>query len=83
MCVETNYININTLVERFGLRNLYQVYSNELIRFVVDEFVISNNIQPIYNDYQSKKIIILILVAMNNTQLRYYSSGSYGILVKS
>jgi len=51
ICVESNYINVNILVERFGLGNLYQVYSNELIRFVVDEFVISNNLQAIYNDY--------------------------------
>ena len=55
MCVESNYINVSVLVERFGLGNLYQIYSNELIRFVVDEFVISNNLQPIYNDYPTIK----------------------------
>lgn len=55
MCVESNYININTLIERFGLVNLYNIYSNELIRFIVDEFVISNNLQPIYNDYPTIK----------------------------
>ena len=51
LCVEKAYIGIGVLIERFGLEKLYQKYSNELPRFVVDEFLLSNNLKPIYLDY--------------------------------
>ena len=51
MCVESNYVGINVLIERFGLESLYQIYSNELIKFIIDEFIISNGIEPLYKDY--------------------------------
>lgn len=64
--IESNYTNNMGLIEKFNLVNLYQKYSNELFRFMVDQFLISNNAQPIYSDYpkiisniKSKEIIEL------------------------
>jgi hypothetical protein len=55
LCVETDYIGIGILIERFGLGKLYLAYSNELPRFVVDEFLLTNNLEPIYLDYPKIK----------------------------
>jgi hypothetical protein len=51
MCAEADFIGIEVLIERYNLANLYQKYSNELIKFIVDEFLISNNLEPIYSNY--------------------------------
>lgn len=64
--IESNYTNNMILIEKFNLVSLFQKYSNELFRFIVDQFLISNNAQPIYSDYskiisniKSKEIIEL------------------------
>ncbi len=49
--IESNYTDNIILIDKFGLINLYQKYSNELFRFIVDEFLIINNCKPIYSNY--------------------------------
>jgi hypothetical protein len=58
LCVESGYIDIGIYIERFGLAKLYQKYSNELVRFIVDEFLLGNNIEPFYLDYPKIKVEI-------------------------
>lgn len=49
--IETGYTSNIELIEKFSLYNLYQKYSNQLFRFIVDEFLIFNNLNPFYKDY--------------------------------
>jgi hypothetical protein len=58
LCIEYNYINIAIYIEIFGSEKLYQKYSNELVRYIVDEFLISNNLEPFYLDYLKIKLEI-------------------------
>ena len=64
--IESNYTGNLEIIEKFNLSLLYQEYSNELFRFVVDEYLINSNLKPIYSNYpkitsniNSQKIIEL------------------------
>ncbi len=49
--IESNYTDNPIIIERFGLVKLFQEYSNEIFRFIVDKFLITNNLKPFYYDY--------------------------------
>ncbi len=49
--IESNYTNNMFLIEKYGLIELYQKYSNEIFRYIVDQFLILNNSKPIFSDY--------------------------------
>jgi hypothetical protein len=49
--IESNYVNNIHLIDKLGLTQLYQKYSNEIFRFIVDQFLICNNSQSIYSNY--------------------------------
>ena len=51
MCIESDYINVKNHIEKYNLEKLYQKYSNELIRFIVDEYLCINNLEPFYSNY--------------------------------
>ncbi len=72
--IETNYTNNILLIEKFGLEMLYQKYSNEIFRFIVDQFLISNNNKPIYLNYPKisldiKKSELIELTKKINTDI--------------
>ena len=49
--IESGYTNNLFLIEKFNLVNLYQKYSNQIFRYIVDEYLISNCLEPFYSDY--------------------------------
>lgn len=49
--IEYWYTNNIVLINKFNLVNLYQKYSNQIFRFIVDEFLLTNNLEPFYTDY--------------------------------
>ena len=53
--IETGYTNNNEIIEKFNLVSLYQKYSNDLLKFIVDEFLFYNNLEGIYYDYPKIK----------------------------
>ena len=50
--IESGYTNNLMLIEKFNLVNLFHKYSNQIFRFIVDEFLLSNNLEPFYLDYK-------------------------------
>lgn len=50
-CVECDYIGVEFFISKFNLINLYQKYSNDLFKFIIDEFLISNNLEKFYSNY--------------------------------
>ncbi len=49
--IESNYTKNLEIIEKFNLSKLYQEYSNDIFRFIVDKFLIFNNCKPLYLDY--------------------------------
>ncbi len=86
--IESNYSSNILLIERFGLTELFQKYSNEIFRFIVDQFLILNNVQPFYSDYpkiisnikspeiiQLKKIICIDIHTLIPCKIKVVSCG--------
>ena len=67
--IESGYTNNMLIVEKFNLIKLYQKYSNQLFRYIVDEFLLSNNLEPIYLDYlelEKNKLLDKELIGLKN-----------------
>jgi hypothetical protein len=51
--IESGYTNNMLIINKFNLVNLYQKYSNNIFKFIVDQFMMTNGLEPFYMNYQN------------------------------
>jgi hypothetical protein len=54
--INSNYANNYVLIEKFGLHKYYNLYGNDVFKFIVNYFMSLNDLPQVYNDINMSEI---------------------------